>query len=58
MWVFCSSQLTLSTEVGVNGEVLIIHNVTRHCGDRYECVAFNGVPPAVTRVIEVFVECK
>ncbi|BFY98117.1 hypothetical protein BsWGS_01157 [Bradybaena similaris] len=43
-------------KVGVNGEVLIIHNVTRHCGDRYECVAFNGVPPAVTRVIEVFVE--
>ncbi|CAG5130421.1 unnamed protein product, partial [Candidula unifasciata] len=43
-------------KVGVSGEVLIIHNVTRACGDAYECVAFNGVPPAVSRVIEVFVE--
>ncbi|PVD19835.1 hypothetical protein C0Q70_20328 [Pomacea canaliculata] len=29
-------------KVGVNGEVLIIHNITRYCGDSYECVAYNG----------------
>ncbi|XP_035824077.1 limbic system-associated membrane protein isoform X2 [Aplysia californica] len=43
-------------KVGVNGEVLIIHNVTRYCGGDYECVAFNGVPPAVSKIVEVFVE--
>lgn len=42
----------------MTGEVLIIHNVTRFCGDKYECVAFNGVPPAVNKLIEVSVECK
>ncbi|KAK7491727.1 hypothetical protein BaRGS_00016983, partial [Batillaria attramentaria] len=45
-----------TTKVGVNGEVLIIHNVTRYCGDTYECVAFNGIPPAVNRLIKVSVE--
>ncbi|ESO92560.1 hypothetical protein LOTGIDRAFT_120413 [Lottia gigantea] len=39
-----------------DGEVLIIHNVSRYCGDTYECVAFNGVPPAVSKKIKVGVE--
>ncbi|XP_076444133.1 limbic system-associated membrane protein-like isoform X2 [Babylonia areolata] len=43
-------------KVGVNGEVLVIHNVSRYCGGIYECVAFNGVPPAVSRQIEVQVK--
>ncbi|XP_076466029.1 uncharacterized protein LOC143297514 [Babylonia areolata] len=43
-------------KVGVSGEVLIIHNITRYCGGTYECVAFNGVPPAVTHLIQVSVE--
>ncbi|XP_050402216.1 opioid-binding protein/cell adhesion molecule homolog isoform X2 [Patella vulgata] len=42
--------------IGVSGEVLIIHNVSRYCGDTYECVAFNGVPPAVNKQIKVGVE--
>jgi neuronal growth regulator 1 len=40
------------------GEVIIIENVTRYCDDYYECVASNGVPPAVSREIRVTVECK
>ncbi|CAL1526562.1 unnamed protein product, partial [Lymnaea stagnalis] len=43
-------------KVGINGEVLIIHNVTRYCGDSYECVAFNNVPPMATKLIKVSVE--
>lgn len=43
-------------KVGVSGEVLIIHNITRYCGDTYECVAFNGVPPPVNHLIHVAVE--
>ncbi|XP_048733405.1 opioid-binding protein/cell adhesion molecule-like isoform X7 [Ostrea edulis] len=42
--------------VGINGEILIIHNVSRYCDGIYECVAFNDVPPAVNRVISVMVE--
>lgn len=42
--------------VGINGETLIIHNITRYCDGIYECVAFNDVPPAVNRVISVMVE--
>ncbi|KAL8578025.1 hypothetical protein ACOMHN_048801 [Nucella lapillus] len=42
--------------VGVSGEVLIIHNISRFCGDLYECVAFNGVPPAINRMIQVDVQ--
>lgn len=49
---------THSAEVGVNGEVLIIHNITRYCGDSYECVAYNGVHLAVNRIIKVSVECE
>ena len=42
----------------MNGEVLVIHNVTRYCGDIYECIAFNGVPPAVNHLIRVEVKCE
>ncbi|XP_041374972.1 limbic system-associated membrane protein-like [Gigantopelta aegis] len=42
--------------IGVSGEVLMIHNVSRYCGDVYECVAFNGVPPAVNRLMKIVVE--
>jgi hypothetical protein len=42
----------------MSGEVLIIYNVSRYCGDEYECTAFNGVPPAVSRKIIVDVQCE
>ncbi|CAG5115915.1 unnamed protein product, partial [Candidula unifasciata] len=45
-----------TTRIGISGEVLLIHNVSRHCGGVYECVAFNGVPPAVNKLIRVSVE--
>lgn len=44
--------------MGINGEILIIHNISRYCDGIYECVAFNDVPPAVNRVIGVMVECE
>lgn len=44
------------TGVGMNGEFLIIHNISRYCDGLYECVAFNDVPPAVTKEIKVEVE--
>ena len=37
---------------------MIIQNVSRYCDDIYECVASNGVPPAVSRKMRVTVECK
>ena len=40
------------------GEMIIIANVSRYCDDIYECVADNGVPPAVSRQMRVTVECK
>ena len=42
----------------MNGEFLIIHNISRYCDGIYECVAFNDVPPAVNKDIKVEVECK
>lgn len=44
--------------VGSNGEVLLIHNISRYCDDVYECVAFNDISPAASREIRVVVECK
>ncbi|XP_041365607.1 limbic system-associated membrane protein-like [Gigantopelta aegis] len=43
-------------KIGIEGEVLLIHNVTRYCDDTYECVAFNGVPPADSKRMRVNVE--
>lgn len=40
------------------GEVLIIHNISRSCGGIYECMAFNGVLPAISKKIEVEVQCE
>ena len=45
-------------EVGENGEVLFIHNITRYCGGLYECEAQNGIGTGVRRSINVDVECK
>ncbi|KAH9513237.1 hypothetical protein Btru_034447 [Bulinus truncatus] len=42
--------------IGSAGEILIIYNVSRHCGGMYECVASNDVPPAVNKLIRVNVE--
>ncbi|XP_064608403.1 limbic system-associated membrane protein-like isoform X2 [Liolophura sinensis] len=47
---------TQKEKIGVSGEILIIHNVSRFCDDVYECVAYNGVPPAVNRQIRVTVQ--
>ncbi|KAK7503630.1 hypothetical protein BaRGS_00005169, partial [Batillaria attramentaria] len=43
-------------QIGVEGEVLVIHNVTRYCDDLYKCVAYNNVKPAAHRDIRVYVE--
>ena len=53
-----SSFISRYPGIGINGEVLVIHNVSRYCGDIYECVAFNGVHPASNRLISVDVQCK
>lgn len=45
-------------EVGHEGQVLLIRNISRVCADTYECVANNTVPPARTRQIKVTVQCK
>ena len=50
--------LSYVSDVGTMGEVLIIHNITRHCGGLYECEAQNGVGAPVRRSINVDVECK
>ncbi|XP_036363672.1 limbic system-associated membrane protein, partial [Octopus sinensis] len=42
--------------IGQQGEVLVIHNVSRYCDDVYECVAKNGIPPVVSRKIKVSVD--
>ncbi|CAG5130475.1 unnamed protein product, partial [Candidula unifasciata] len=42
--------------IGMEGEVLVIHNVSRYCDDKYQCVANNEVPPAATKEIRVHVE--
>ncbi|KAK3098502.1 hypothetical protein FSP39_020115 [Pinctada imbricata] len=46
----------LKEKVGMNGEILIIHNVSRFCDGIYECVAYNDIPPAVNREMIVQVE--
>ncbi|GFR96197.1 opioid-binding protein/cell adhesion molecule homolog [Elysia marginata] len=48
--------VSVCLEVGQNGEVLIIHNVTRHCGQDYQCMAYNDVEPPAFKVIKVNVE--
>ncbi|KAL5004685.1 hypothetical protein ScPMuIL_018141 [Solemya velum] len=43
-------------KIGTEGEILLIHNISRHCDGSYECVADNHVPPAVTRRMKVEVQ--
>ena len=40
------------------GEVLMIRNVTKQCDAEYECVAYNGVPPPVSKRIKLTVHCE
>ncbi|XP_061167393.1 opioid-binding protein/cell adhesion molecule homolog isoform X2 [Saccostrea echinata] len=42
--------------IGMEGEILVIHNVSRYCDGVYQCVASNDVPPAVEMETAVFVE--
>ncbi|CAG5120084.1 unnamed protein product, partial [Candidula unifasciata] len=46
----------LKERIGLEGQVLIIHNISRQCDDIYECYADNGVPPAVSKAIRVIVD--
>ncbi|XP_005091632.1 lachesin [Aplysia californica] len=41
--------------VGLIGDSLVIHNISRVCADDYECVADNGVQPAMSQVFKVTV---
>ncbi|GAB1599124.1 lachesin-like, partial, partial [Argonauta hians] len=41
--------------IGMTGEVLMIHNISRYCNGMYECVADNGVANAVSHLIKVTV---
>jgi len=47
---------TSMEEIGIQGEVIMFYNVTRECADLFECVATNGVPPAVSKQIKIDVE--
>ncbi|XP_074650834.1 limbic system-associated membrane protein-like isoform X2 [Tubulanus polymorphus] len=41
--------------IGLNGEMIIIHNISRYCDDHYECIASNGVSTDVGRKMKVTV---
>lgn len=47
-----------NTGVGHTGESLVIHNISRMCADDYECVASNGVDPAISQSFKVTVLCE
>jgi len=51
--IFCS----VAVGLGSSGESLLVVNASRHVGELYECVASNGVPPAVSRQMRVSVQC-
>ncbi|GAB1606028.1 lachesin-like, partial, partial [Argonauta hians] len=51
-----SNDYSTMERIGQQGEVLVIHNVSRYCDDVYECVAKNGIPPVVSRKIKVSVD--
>ena len=56
---WCTDAATgVFAEVGEDGEMLLIHNITRYCGGLYECEAQNGIGTGVHRSINVDVECK
>ena len=43
--------------IGAPGDVLFIYNISRYCDGIYECVASNGVQEAVSKEIQVEVQC-
>ena len=42
----------------MEGEILVIHNISRYCDGVYQCLASNDVPPNVEMETTVIVECK
>ena len=44
--------------IGMEGEILVIHNISRYCDGVYQCLASNDVPPNVEMETTVIVECK
>ncbi|KAL4227279.1 hypothetical protein ACF0H5_012725 [Mactra antiquata] len=44
--------------IGEQGETLMIHNISRHCEDIYECVASNNVQPNARQKMNVTVQFK
>ncbi|KAJ8304281.1 hypothetical protein KUTeg_017864, partial [Tegillarca granosa] len=46
------------TQVGTEGDTLIIRNISRFCGGSYMCEAFNQVSTPAVRKINVTVQCK
>ncbi|XP_059147293.1 lachesin-like [Physella acuta] len=54
-WFKRDTVLKQKERIGTEGEVLIIHNITRVCQGTYECYVDNGVPPALTKAIRVVV---
>jgi len=47
----------LAIGLGSSGKTLLVINASRYLGELYECVADNGVPPAVSRQMKVTVQC-
>ncbi|ESP02471.1 hypothetical protein LOTGIDRAFT_138404, partial [Lottia gigantea] len=43
-------------QIGLEGGILLIHNVSRFCDDIYDCFVDNGVSPAVSKAIRVEVQ--
>ncbi|XP_061192075.1 limbic system-associated membrane protein-like [Saccostrea echinata] len=39
--------------ISQQGSFLMIHNITRYCSGAYECEAFNGIGPAVSKVFSI-----
>ena len=42
----------------VNGNILHLHKIKRSQMGNYLCIATNGRPPAVSRMVKVNVNCK
>lgn len=52
------SEVDQKEQIGTIGEVLVIHNISRYCGGVYECMAFNGVEPKISKSVKVDVQFK
>jgi neurotrimin len=44
--------------VEVRGDVLFLNSITRSEMGAYMCVAKNGVPPAVSKILQLNVNCE